>query len=60
MPRTGIYTQIYTHLRTHLQLNDLNPICYDRGLVTLVEGGLEHLDGICVELIRETRPFKGE
>ena len=51
---------MHTHLRAHLQLYDLNPICYDRGFVALVEGGLEHLDGIGVELIRETGPFEGE
>ncbi len=49
-----------TYLSAHLQLYYLNPICYDRGLVALVEGRLEHLDGIGVELVGEARPFEGE
>ena len=46
-----MHTWMYTHLRAHLQLDNLDPICYDRGLVALVEGGLKHLYGICVELL---------
>ena len=38
-------------LRAHLQLDDLDLVCYDRGLVALVEGGVEHLYGIGVELV---------
>lgn len=38
-------------LSAHLELYDLDLVCYDRGLVALVEGGVEHLYGIGVELV---------
>lgn len=47
-------------LRAHLQLNNLDPVCYDGRLVTLVEGGIEHLYGIGVKLVGKARPFECE
>lgn len=49
-----------TDLRTHLELDDLNLVDYDGGFVALVEGGGEHLDGICVELVGEAGPLESE
>lgn len=49
-----------THLSTHLQFNHLDFVCYDRGLVTLVEGRVEHLDGVRMKLVRKARPLKFE
>ena len=50
----------FTYLGSHLQLDDLYPVGYDGRLVALVEGRLEHLDGIGMELVGEARPFEGE
>ena len=49
-----------TYLRAHLQLHNLNLVCYDRGLIALVESRLEHLNGIDMELVGETWPFERE
>ena len=49
-----------TYLCAHLQFHNLDPIRYDWRLVALVEGRLEHLDGIGVKLVGEARPFEGE
>jgi len=39
------------YLRSHFQLDDLDFVCYDGRFVSLVEGGVEHLDGIVVKLV---------
>lgn len=58
-PPTTRYTICTTtHLCAHLKLHDLNLVCYDRRLVALVEGGIEHLYRIGVELVGKTRPFE--
>lgn len=49
-----------THLGAHLQLHNLYLVCYDWRLVALVEGRLEHLNGIGMELFGKTRPFERE
>ena len=49
-----------TDLSTHLELDHLNLVGYDGGLVALIEGGGEHLDCIGVELVRETGPLESE
>ena len=49
-----------TDLSTHLELDHLDLVGYDGRLVALVEGGSEHLDGIGVELVRETGPLESE
>ena len=41
----------FRRLRAHLELDNLYPVCYDWGLVTLVKGRVEHLDGIGVKLV---------
>lgn len=38
-------------LGTHFQLDDFYLVCDDGGFVTLVEGGIEHLNSIVVKLI---------
>ena len=38
-------------LRAHLELNNLDLVCYDRGLGALVEGGVEHLDRVGMKLV---------
>ena len=49
-----------TDLSTHLELDDLDLVGYDGRFVALIEGGGEHLDGIGVELVRETGPLESE
>ena len=49
-----------TYFGTHLQLDDFNLVCYDRRFIALVESVIEHLDGIVVKLVRETRPVEGK
>jgi hypothetical protein len=48
------------YLCAHLELDDLDPVCYDGRFVALVESVVEHLNGIVVKLVRETRPVEGE
>lgn len=49
-----------TNLGSHFQLYDLYLVCYNRGLVALVEGIVKHLYRIVVELIRESGPVEGK
>jgi hypothetical protein len=47
-----------TDLEAHLEFDDLDGICEDGGLLSLVEGCVEHLHGICMKLLGEARPFE--
>jgi hypothetical protein len=40
-----------SHLGAHLKFYNLDFIRNNRGFIALVEGGIEHLDGIVVELV---------
>ena len=47
-------------LSAHLELNYLDLVRNNGGLCALVEGGVEHLNGIVVKLVGEARPVEGE
>ena len=47
-----------TDLSTHLELDHLDLVGYDGRLVALVEGGIEHLDGIGVKLVGKAWPLE--
>lgn len=49
-----------TYLSAHLQLNHLDPIGNDGRLVALVQSGVEHFNGVTMELFRKARPFESE
>jgi len=49
-----------THLSAHLELNDFYLVSDDGRLVALVEGIIEHLDGIGVKLVGKAWPFECE
>jgi len=46
--------------RAHLQFDDLNFVGYDGGFATFVEGIIEHVNCVCVELGAEAGPFERE
>lgn len=59
--KQGLYdagTDGRTDLCAHLQLYDLDLICDDWWFGALVEGGVEHFDSVCMELVREAGPLK--
>jgi hypothetical protein len=41
----------WTYLRAHLEFDDLYLVCNNWWFVALVEGSVEHLDGIEMELV---------
>ena len=45
-----------TDLSTHLELDHLDLVGYDGGLVAFVEGRVEHADGVGMELVRKAGP----
>lgn len=46
-----IQLSVCSHLGTHLEFYHLDFVRNNWGFVALVEGGIEHLDGIVVELV---------